>query len=159
MTAPAAAARTTPLGIPLGDGYSTQINIAADTDISFWEKSVTPPSLDGGDAIEHSTMHNDTYRTFGARSLVTLGEVSTTVAWDPDVYDEVLAILNTNTTITIHFPDGSTLAFFGYLRTFEPSDLEEGTQPEASITIQPTNTDPASLGTEAGPVLTEVTGT
>ena len=104
-------------------------------------------------------MHNTTYRTFGARSLVTLGELSTTVAWDPDVYDEVLAIVNTNTTITVHFPDGSTLAFFGFLRTFEPSDLEEGTQPEASITIQPTNTDPASLGTEQGPVMTEVAGT
>jgi hypothetical protein len=158
MAAPATTARSTPLGIPLGDGYSTKIAFALDPDISFWEKTVAPGGWDGGDAIEATTMHNATYRTFRSRSLVTLNESSTTVAYDPDVYDEILAIINVEGSITVHFPDGSTLDFFGYLRTFEPSDNEEGTQPEATITIQPTNWDPAN-NVEQGPVLTEVSGT
>jgi len=114
--------------------------------------------LDGGDAIETSTMHNSTYRTFLARSLITLGETSITVAYDPDVYDEIIGIINVNTSISVHFPDGSTLTFYGYLRTFEPGDNTEGEQPEATITVQPTNYDPAN-NLEAGPVMVEATGT
>ncbi len=155
MAAPATTARSTPLGIPLGDGYSTKIAFAADADVSFWEKTVGPPGLDGGDAIETTTMHNSTYRTFGARSLITLSESSTTVAYDPDLYDEAIALINVEGAITVHFPDGSTLDFFGFLRTFEPGDNEEGTQPEATLTIQPTNWDPAN-NVEAAPVMTEV---
>jgi len=158
MAAPTLTARSTPLGIALADGYSTKIAFAADVDISFWEKSVSPPSLDGGDAIETSTMHNSTYRTFLARSLITLGETSITVAYDPDVYDEIIGIINVNTSISVHFPDGSTLTFYGYLRTFEPGDNTEGEQPEATITVQPTNYDPAN-NLEAGPVMVEATGT
>jgi len=158
MAAPTLTARVAPLGIALADGYSTKIAFAADSDISFWEKSVSPPSLDGGDTIEVSTMHNSVYRTFAARALITLGESSITAAYDPDAYDEIIGIINVNTSVTVHFPDGSTLTFWGYLRTFEPGDNTEGEQPEATITIQPTNVDPSS-GHEHGPVMVEVAGT
>ena len=158
MAAPATTARSTPWGIALSDGYSTKIAFAADPDISFWEKTVGPPSLDGGDAIETTTMHNAAYRTLSSRALITLGESSVTVAYDPDLYDEVLGIINVNTAITVHFPDGSPLDFWGFLRTFEPGENAEGEQPEATITIQPTNYDPNNT-VEAGPVLTEVAGT
>ena len=158
MAAPAPTARPAPAGIKLGDGYQTLITIAADTDISFWEKTVTPPGVDGGDTIDQTTMHNTFWRTSRARSLALLTEMTTVAAYDPDVYDEVIAILNDETTITITFPDGSTLAFFGYLRVFQPNEVSEGEQPEATITIQPTNIDPVN-NVEAGPVMTEVEGT
>ena len=158
MAAPETTARSTPLGIMLDDGYSTKIAFAADPDVSFWEKDVQPPGLDGGDAIETTTMHNTTYRTFSARSLATLTEMSSTVAYDPDLYDEALALINVEGSISVHFPDLSTLDFFGYLKSFAPSALEEGSQPVATITIVPTNYDTANA-VEASPVMTEVSGT
>lgn len=158
MAAPSPSARIDPVGIKLDDGYRCLIALAADLDVSFWEKTVQPPGVDGGDSIEQTTMHNDDWRTMSARALKTLTESSATVAYDPNVYNNILALINVETTVTIHFPDGSTLAFYGYLQKFEPSELQEGEQPEASITIVPTNFDPAAK-VEAAPVLTSVAGT
>lgn len=158
MTAPTLTARTTPVGLKLNDGFSTKIAFAADPDISFWEKTVQPPGWDGGDAIDVTTMHNTTYRTFAARALVTLTESSLTVMYDPACYTQIRAIINVETSISVHFPDGSTLTFYGYLRSFEVGDHVEGEPPEATIVIQPTNVDPVTGGEEA-PVVVSVAGT
>lgn len=158
MAAPATTARATPDGRYLKDGYQTLIAPAADPDVAFWEKTVTPPGMDGGDAIDNTTMHNETWRTMRSRALVTLTDMTLTVAYDPDIYDEALALLNVETSWTVHFPDGSTLDFYGFLRLFEPQDMSEGEQPEANITISPTNFD-VTNNVEAGPVMTEVAGT
>lgn len=158
MSAPTPTARSTPAGIKMDDGFSSLITLAADVDISFWEKTVQPPGIDGGDMIETTTMHNTVWRTGAPRALATLTPMTTRVAYDPDVYDEILAIINDRTTITVTFPDGSTLAFYGYLQKFEPQDMEEGKPPEATVTIVPTNYDPTAHE-EAGPVMTEVAGT
>lgn len=158
MAAPSPTTRATPSGRKLDDGYQALITFAADTDVSFWEKTVQPPGIDGGDAIETTTMHNSTYRTMAARALKTLTQSALTVAYDPKVYPQIVALCNVETTITVKFSDGSTLAFYGYLRTFEPDSMEEGSQPEATINISPTNVDPSS-GAEAGPVYTAGTGT
>ncbi len=158
MAAPTPTARGTPAGIHLEDGYQTLVTFSANTTISFWEKTVTPPGMDGGDAIEQSTMHNVRWRTFAARSLITLTEGKVKAAYDPNLYNQLLTNLNQPGTFTITFPDGSTLAFFGYLRMAQQAELVEGTQPEIDITIQPTNFDPVGK-VEADPVLTSVAGT
>ncbi len=156
--APPTTARQTPSGIKMDDGFSTKIAFAADPDISFWEKTVQPPGIDGGDAVETSTMHNEEWRTMSPRQLKTLTDSSVTAAYDPNLYNSILNLINVETAVTVHFPDGSTLDFYGYLQKFEPSDNSEGEQPEATITIVPTNQVP-STGAEASPVLTSVAGT
>lgn len=138
---PSPTSRSTPVGDPIGDGFSTKITIGSDADISFWEKTVTPPGVDGGDAVETTTMHNTTWRTMRARQLKTLTEVSATVAYDAAVYDQIVLQVNNETTITVAFPNGDTLAFYGYLRSFIPGEISEGSQPEAEIVIQPTQWD------------------
>ncbi len=158
MAAPVATTRQTPAGIKLADGYQSLITFANDPDISIWEKSITPPAVDGGDTIEQTTMHNSVWRTMKPRALATLADSTFTGAYDPDIYDEILAILNQEDTVTVTFPDGSTLAFFGYLRLFTPNELTEGEQPDAVVTITPTNIDPATQN-EEGPVMTETVGT
>lgn len=158
MAAPATTARVTPAGIKLDDGYSTQLAFSLDDNISFWEKTVQPPGVDGGDPIPTSTMHNTTYRTFAPSALISLTPCNTTAAYDPEVYNQIIAITNRRGSVTVHFPDGSTLDFYGYLRTFEPQDHAEGDPPEANIEIQPTNWDPTN-NVEAAPVMTEVAGT
>ncbi len=158
MAAPVATARGTPGGIALQDGYQTLITLALDTTIEFWEKTVKPPGIDGGDTVETRTMHNTTWETFAPRSLKRMTECTTRVAYDPLMYTEIVSAINRRDTITVRFADGSTVAFYGYVKSFEPADVEEGTQPEADITIQPTNWDHDN-NVEAGPTLVEVSGT
>lgn len=141
-----------PAGTNLSDGYQTLIEFAVATTASFWEKSVTPSGYDGGDTVDNTTMRNATYRTFRPRGLISMTEMTITVAYDPVVYDANLeALINVETTITVTFSDASTLTFFGYLRSFTPNEIVEGTQPEATLVIQPTNWDTTGDGAEAGP--------
>lgn len=158
MSAPTPAARTDPAGIKLDDGYRCLVALNADPDASFWEKEVTPPGLDGGDGIDTTTMHNDDWRTMSPRALITMTPFSMVVAYDPNVYNNLLALINVKTTVTVHFPDGSTLAFYGYLKSFTPDALKEGEQPQATVEVVPTNQDPTT-GAEEAPVLTSVSGT
>lgn len=158
MAAPTPTARGTPAGIPLEDGFSTKITLGTLTTISFWEKTVRPPGMDGGDPIPQTTMHNALYRTFSARALKSLTMVTCTAAYDPTVYTDIIANINFECVITVRFADGSTLCFYGYLQKFEPQDVKEGEQPEAQITLVPTNWDPTNH-VEAAPVLTSVAGT
>lgn len=153
MTAPTVTARGTPAGARLTDGFSTTIAFAADSDASFWEVTITPPGMDGGDPIDNTTMLNTNWRTFAARALKTLTESKITAAYDPLLYSNILDLINVETSITIHFPNSDTLAFYGFLQKFEPGDCKEGEQPTATITIKPTNYDPVA-GTEEAPVYT-----
>lgn len=158
MAAPSAVARTTPVGIKLEDGYSTKIAFTRDVDVSFWEITVTPPGWDGGDEIDTTTMHNTRYRTKSARSLKEMTPMSASVAYDPQVLDQIRELINAEGTVTCHFPDGSSWAFYGYLKTFTPGEHSEGDMPTADIEIVPTQWDPANRAEEA-PVTTSVSGT
>lgn len=159
MTAPSPDTIGTPGGIKMDDGHRTVIVFGLLSTAKFWEKEVTPPGLDGGDAVEQTTMRNTTWRTSLPRALATLTETTITAAWDPESYNDIVdTLLNKNGTLTVIFPDGSTLAFFGFLRLAEPQSFVEGEQPEIQLTIEPSNIDPVS-GDEEGPVMTEVAGT
>ena len=144
--------RVTPVGIHMDDGFSTKIAFAADANVSFWEKTVTPPGVEGGDAIETTTMHNVTWRTMAARKLRTLTDASITVMYDPWVFDQIVALVNIEGEITVHFPNGDTLDFWGFLKSFVPGELVEGSPPEAEITIVCTNQNLS--GVEVSPTLT-----
>lgn len=158
MAAPTATPRPAPTGIPLDKGYQVLITIAADTDICFWEKTITPPSLDGGDPLDITTQHNTAYKTKAPRALVEVGETQVKVLYDPALYTAIKAVINVRTTITVEFPDGSTLAFYGYVKAFEPDEMSEENPCEATVTIVCTNYDPVNH-VEAAPVLTSVAGT
>lgn len=151
----------------LDDGHSTKIVFTRDdnADISFWEKTVGVPGIDGGDAIEITTMHNTDWRTLAPRKLLTLTEFTVTAAYDPALISDgdnpevqILDLINQRDTITIFFPDGSTLAFFGFLKSIEFDQLEDGTFPMCTLTIVPTNQDPVA-DVEEAPVMTPVVGT
>lgn len=158
MAAPALTARVFPAGIKMDDGFPTTIAFARDPDVSLWEKTVKPPGIDGGDPVDTNTMHNVAWRTKSPRKLKTMTESTITAAYDPKVITQIVELVNMEGSITVHYPDGSTLSFYGYLQKFEPSDMKEGEQPEASVTIVTTNQDPVT-GSEEPPVLVEVSGT
>lgn len=158
MAAPTPITRQTPAGIHLQEGHGAKITIGADPDVSFWEKTVTPPGMDGGDAIEQTTQFNTLYITKAPQTLIDMTNASGTAAYDPNVYNNIIALINVETTCTVRFPDASTLAFYGFLKSFIPTELVKGQQPEANFEVVCTNYDYANK-VEAAPVLTSVAGT
>jgi len=137
----------------MNDGHSTTITFN-DTPgvagVTFKEKEVTPPAIQGGGENETTTMRNTTWRTRQPKQLKTLDQSSFTAAYDPALYDTILALINANQLITITFPDGDTLAFWGWLDDFTPGANVEGEQPEADLTIICSNQNAA--GVETAPV-------
>lgn len=158
MAAPTATARGTPTGIAMKDGYRALITLSSNTTIQLWEKTVTPPGFDGGDKIDTTTMHNSDYRTFEPRQLITMTPGGGTCAYDPGVLSAIEAQINRKQTITVRFTDGSTWAFYGFLKSFTPQEMSEGAQPEAQVEFEPTNWDDAN-DVEAGPAVVSVAGT
>ncbi len=158
MAAPSPTARQTPVGIWLDSGHSTKITIGADPDISFWEKTVTPPGMDAGDAIDTTTMHSTRYITKAPQPLVDMTDISGTASYDPAVLTQIVAVLGVKTTITVTFPDGTTWAVYGFLRSFAPQENSRPNQPVANYTITVTNWDPSNR-VEVGPAVASVTGT
>lgn len=136
----------------LKDGYQTLYSFSTASTVFFRERSVTPPGIDGGDEVDTTTMRNLKWRTRQPRKLISLTESSVTVSYDPEIYDDILAMVNENQLVTITFPDGSTLAFWGFLKNFTPGENSEGEFPSATITIVPTNQD--DNATEVDPVFT-----
>lgn len=150
--------RSAPLGVPLEDGHSSKIALSGDPDIAFWEKTIKPPGIDGGDPFETSTMFNTVWRTMATRSLKTMTPITVVAAYDPRVFDQIVVQMNVNQAITVHFSDDSTLDFYGAMTNFEPNELAEGTHPEATITFTPTNTHPTSKA-EVAPNYKTASGT
>ena len=142
----------------MNDGYQTTIRFtSAEMDSQanlltlMEEKEVTPPGVAGGGANDATTMRNTTWRTMAPKVLKTLTESPFVVAYDPEVYDEMVAMINDNQLITITFPDCSRLAFWGWIDSFTPNAQVEGEQPTANIVIIPSNQDAGNDNAEIAP--------
>ena len=153
MTAPAVTARTTPTGSMLKNGYQALVAFASDADVDLWEKSVTPPGASVPEAIDLTTMHNTAWETKAFDTIKSLKPMKMTCGYDPKVIDQIIALLGVEGAITLHYPSGASLSFYGALQDFEPSELVRGKAPEAAVTITPTNRDPVA-NVEAAPVYT-----
>jgi len=158
MAAPTPTARTTPTGFKMPDGFKTLWTFASKPGVQLWEQKVKPPPIDGGDGIDTNTMHNTTWRTKDAKKLKTLDVTTFLAAYDPDVITDIFALINSNQGCTVTFPDGSTLAFWGFMTKFEPPEHAEGEFPIATVTVCPSNWDPVGR-VEAGPVFSAAPGT
>lgn len=158
MAAPVPTPRTVPSGWKMKEGYQAVVTFSNKPAVQLWEKEVTPTGWDGGDPIDTTTQFNTRYRTKAPPALVDLTEAQYTCGYDPDVYNDINGLIGVEQTVTIRFPDRSTICFYGYMRSFKPSGLKEKTFPEATVVIIPTNYDPVN-NVEAGPVFTAAAGT
>lgn len=141
------------------EGFSAVVAFALAPSINLWEKTPKPPSIDGGDPIDITTQHNLTVITRYPRALIDIGEVSFGCAYESDSFKKIMSTLvNRNGSITFWLPDGGNIAFWGYLRKFEPGELKIGDFPEAAVTIVVTNYDHSNK-VEAVPVITPASGT
>jgi hypothetical protein len=142
MADPARTVRVAPSGKRLDDGHSTVVTFKNKPGIKLWEKTVTPPGLDCEDPIDTKTMFNTLYRTKAPRALITVPEFTFKCAYAPEAYLEIgndqTGVINCNDEITIWFPNGDAVYFWGYMKSFIPDEVSEGAQPEATVTIVPT---------------------
>jgi hypothetical protein len=160
MADPIAVARTDPHPRynVLPDGCHAKITLTADPRLAFFEKTVQPPSWDNGDPIDITTMWNTQVMTKHPNCLYEIGDAVVKAAYDPMLVSNIKGVIGVNSTVTITWPNGDTLAYFGYLRKAEFDALERGTLPEATLTFTATNWDPVNC-VEAMPIFTEAPGT
>lgn len=160
MAAPTLTARGTPAGFMLENGFVSKIAFARLPTVSFWEKSVQPPSIDGGDPVDITTMFNTKVTTKTPNSpLYDMGACVVVAAYDPNCLTQIRStLINQPGGVSNHYPDGTTDTWWGFLQKAEPSVLVRGEPPEITLTIMPTNYDPAN-NVEAEPVLASVAGT
>jgi hypothetical protein len=159
MGAPVVTARSTPGHPHLNDGYQTLMAFSLSPGVEIWERAPEPPGVDGGEKINTTTMFNSVWRTFYPRSLKEMTDCACKGGYSPHVYTTIVNVLvNQPGSITVHFPNGDTLSFFGYLKNFKPEALEDGKFPEASYDVVVTNYDPVAQ-VEASPLFVPGTGT
>jgi hypothetical protein len=139
----------------LQDGFSTTISFSDNPTILLDEVEITPPGIEGGGEISQTSMNNTAWRTSAPKSLKTLANSEISAGYGADTYGEIVAMLQTNQLITVTFPDGSTIVFWGWLDTFVPDALVEGERPTASLTIIPSNLDASNA--ETAPVFATTT--
>lgn len=113
----------------INDGHPTIISLA--NGVVLKEKTITPIGVDGGDAVDTTTMRNSTLRTKQPRRLKDTTDGSMTCAYDPAFLVTAMSQLNVNQLITITFPDGEVYSFWGWMKTFKPNEIKEGEQPTA----------------------------
>lgn len=141
----------------IDDGHPTRISFTAGfsgtgASVTMWEKEVTPPGVSAGGANDTTTMRNTAWRTKSPKQLLSLTDGSITVAYDPDIYTELISLVGVNNAIAITFPDSSILTFWGWIDDFNPNPVREGEQPTADMTIIPSNQD--GDGAEIAPTIT-----
>jgi hypothetical protein len=146
----------------LRDGQSTFVAIDLAETISFWEITVKPPAMDLGDPVDQTTMWNSARRTQAPRNLYSLGNVEIECAYNPKVYDEILALIGIVRAISVEFSNHDQVTDWGWLNTFDPQPAAEGEMPRATVTICFGGEDPYPHGCwqESVPVWTDFdTGT
>ena len=159
MAAPTpASARVTPTDWKEDQGYPIFIVFAANPGVNFWEITVKPPGVDGGDAIETSTQFNLHVHTKRARFLKMITDSGAKVQIAAGSLNACYNLVNVETTVTIIFPDGATYCFYGYLKSFILGDFAEGEKPTGDIVVVATNWD-VTNSVEAVPVYNAKTGT
>lgn len=151
-------ARTDPAGIYLKNGYRSLITLNSKPDLELWEIEVAAPGIDGGEPVDTTTQHNDTLVTREPNSLIDLTPYDVVCAFDPIMYTRALTYVNKKDTTTVRFPDGTTLANYGWLQRLTSPSLVRGTMPVMTVTFCPANQHPTT-GAEEAFTLTNVSGT
>lgn len=152
MAAPTKTSRTQPVGLPLRRGFRSLISFSSNASLLLWEKSVKPPSIKNGDPIDNTTMWNEAYETFYPPALTRLEPQTVKAAYDVQVYAQLIAMGPVNQTITVFFSTGRYLAFYGYFGGADFDEMVPRSQPEMTVTIQPTQYDSVN-DVEAGVTL------
>lgn len=137
----------------LDDGFTTYITFQNVPNIKLFEKEVNPPGMSANGPIDTTTMRNIEWRTMAPKSLKTMPQITATVAYATETIPLLFDQIGVNQPIIVTMPDGSTIAFWGWIEEFVPGANVEGEQPTATLTIQPSLRNDA--GAEVAPAYLE----
>ena len=142
----------------LEDGQNTVIAFGSYPTALIYAKTVAPPGiigegLDGEKGwLETTSNENTAWRTFIPKKFKALSPCVLVAAYNPTVYSTIVSMAQINQLITITFPDGTVITFYGWLGHFVPQPIEKGEQPTAEIIIYPSNLNGSEV--ETGPTVT-----
>jgi hypothetical protein len=139
--------RVTPSGTFLKDGFSTKWTFAENPSLSVWEKTVKSFGTDGRDPIDVTNMFNTDVVTKAPRQLIDCTDATLNCAYDPKVLSQLLTMINVNQLMTCWHPNGGKTDVWGWLRTAEPSENQEGEQPMMQIGITISNLNASDVET------------
>lgn len=137
----------------IDDGHPCNLTFGADATVAVKFRTVKPPGLVGGGAINVTTHSNTVWRVNAPKKLKELSPATITCKYQPGVYVDIIAMINVNQLLTMTFPDNTTIAFYGFINSFEPSAMQQGEEPTATMEIIPTLVH-TSTGAETAPVIT-----
>lgn len=123
----------------LFDGFSTTISMANFSGLLFIVRDIQPFSMDTGGPIDTTSMSNIGVRTAWVKHLLTLGEITLNVEWNPVLLPTIRANLGVPQTFVVTLPEGTLIDFFGAMDKFTPSVHKEGELPTAEVKIFPLN--------------------
>lgn len=160
FAAPAHTVRQLPTAgsLKVPEGYQTTIAFALDPTVEFWEQTVTPPGVDSGEPINTTTMLNTTWRNMILPQLKSLTPIKVKCFYDPGKLSNITALVGENGSITVWFPDGASVDFYGGMKSFMPNENKEKEAQLADVEIVPSNWDNVNM-LEVGPVWHVDTGT
>jgi hypothetical protein len=151
-------ARTPPTGRRIPEGFRSLITFKSKPAIQFWEIEVQPSGVKAGEMINIVTQFNTKLVTKFPRALVERTDIKTTVGYDPDVIDDIVALAGVPDEITTLYPDNTTEVQWGALTDWDPKSLKIGDFPTADITIGIMSCNPTTLAEDGG-AITEAVGT
>lgn len=111
--------------------------------ISVYEKNVTPGGVEGGDPIDITTNDNTSQRSFAPPRLTSPTPTNLEVTYDETDLAALEAAVDQSDTIRIEWPDDTTRAKVGWLRSVTPNQATEGEQPTAALVVEYEGEQPA----------------
>jgi len=165
MAAPAATARQSPAAgyIAIPDGFRTKVTLSLIPNLEIEEIEVKVLGFDNGEPVEQDSMWSEALRVVRARQITSTTPCVVIAKWDPIFLTRCVTYIGiekvgaSSQVITETFYDGSTRAYYGYLRSAEGENLAEGSKGRMTINLQPTNWDPVNR-VYAAPVMVNVSG-
>lgn len=119
----------------LTDGQGIRI-VLVNQGLVFYEKSVQPSGVEGGDPINITTNDNTAYESQAPRTLRMRMQSQSVVTYDSTDKAAYEAAVDQSDSIRIDYPDDTTELYVGWLRSFIPDSAENGSQPQATAIFE-----------------------
>lgn len=121
----------------LEDGFSTIVSLEHQLDIELYGYDVTPPGITSGGPINTTTMRNTAWRTQVHKKLKSMTPMTMTMAVVTKSIPKVQNQIGVNQLITVAFPDGLKIAFYGWIDELTFGAFREGERALATLNIIP----------------------
>jgi hypothetical protein len=117
------------------DGHGIRI-VFVNQGIMVYEKNVTTSGSDGGDPIDITTNDNVAERSFAPPTLKKPTPTSSEITYNLADLDALKAAVDQSDSIRTEWPDDTTEAKIGWLRSIIPNQAAADEQPTAAIVIE-----------------------